>query len=349
MRQRQMFFLATAFAALTAPPVYALDTVRTVKGTNVNGAIQQITAREVTIKPASGNVTQIAASDIESIKFGGEPPQLNVARTAALGGRYDEALRNLDKLAGEAKAGDREEVQQDVAYYRAYCAAKLALAGAGDAVAAGKQLREFVQKNANSYHYLVANELLGDLLTALDKYDAASQYYAAVEKLAASDAVKMRAKNAQARALESQGKWAEADIIYDGALALADDDKSPPVVEQRQLASLGKAMCLAGGDKPDEGVKLIEAVIAEANPDQVEVYARAYNALGACQRKAGRNKEALLAYLHVDLLFPAPPLAHAEALKNLSELWPAVGNQARGSEALDALKTRYGNTRWGKS
>jgi hypothetical protein len=335
--------------ATLAAPAWGLDSVRTTKGTTINGTLQEMTPREVVLKGNNGGENRIPVGEIESIKFQGEPPQLNVARSAALAGRLEEAQRQLEKVAQDGKGLDRAEVQQDLHYWQAFCAARLALAGSGDVLAAGKQMRDFLQKYPNNYHLLTANEILGDLLAAIEKYDLAQQHYAAVEKLATSNDVKMRARVAQGSALVSEAKWSEALAAFEGALTLAAAESNPQIDRQKNLANLGKAVCLAALGKPDEGIQIAEGIIAAGDPEQADLFARAYNALGTCLRKAGRSKDALLAFLHVDVLYSSEPTAHAEALKNLTQLWAEIGNPQRAAEAQEVLQTRYANSRWAKS
>lgn len=338
--------ITTLTLAAYAQPARALDKIKLAKGTTVNCTIQEMNPREVTVKRSNDAVEKIPVNEIESISFDGEPAQMNIVRSAALGGRYEDVLRTLEKI------GDADQlspnVQQDVLFYRALAAARLALAGAGDISAAGPQLRDFVQKNATSYHFLEATEVLGDLFTALDRHDLAQQQYEAMERGAPWNDVKMRARIAKGYSLRAQGKADLALKEFDGALALAGAEKSPGLEAQRQAATLGKAACLADGQKHEEAVKLVETVIAGADPEQAELHARAYNTLGTCLRKAGKNKEALLAFLHVDVLYPAIPQAHAEALHNLVELWPTAGNPQRAVQAQETLKSRYPNSPWAK-
>ena len=47
----------------------------------------------------------------------------------------------------------------------------------------------------------------------------------------------------------------------------------------------------------------------------------AYNALGTALRKAGKPKEAILAFLHVHLLYSTQPDLDAEAVANLEKLF----------------------------
>jgi tetratricopeptide (TPR) repeat protein len=338
---------ALLLAMASASPCRALDAIRTTKGNTINGVIEGMSPQQVTIKPASGEPQSIPLHEIDSIKFNAEPPQLNVARAAARGGRFDEALRSLDKVLADANLAANPHVEQDARFWQAYSASRRALAGQGDLLAAGKQMRDFAQKYKDNYHILEAHEVLGDLLTAIDRPDLAAQHYSMVEKLATSNEALMRARIGGAGSLLAQGKWSEALAAYDAVIALAVD-ATPSVARQKRIAELGKAVCLAGLDRADEGRQLAEQIIAQANPDQADVLARAYNALGACLRKADKPKDALLAYLHVDVLFAAESVPHAEALKNLSELWSEVGDPARAAEAQETLKSRYANSRWAR-
>jgi TolA-binding protein len=111
---------------------------------------------------------------------------------------------------------------------------------------------------------------------------------------------------------------------------------------------MGKAVSLAETGGVDEAVGIIEKVIHDADPQEKELHARAYNSLGACYEKAGKTKEALLAFLHVDVLYNTVPEAHAEALSHLATLWKAIGQDERARESRQTLSERYGGSRWAK-
>jgi hypothetical protein len=113
-------------------------------------------------------------------------------------------------------------------------------------------------------------------------------------------------------------------------------------------AMLGKASAIAGEGKPDEAAAAIDAVIAKADADDGELHARAYNAKGNALLAAGKKKEALLAFLHVDLLFSSYPEQHAEALSNLATLWKEVDQGERANKAAAALRQQYPSSRWVK-
>ena len=132
------------------------------------------------------------------------------------------------------------------------------------------------------------------------------------------------------RALVGQKQFDQAIDKFDEVLAIDAQGKE---AERRSWpALLGKASALAGAGKTDEAIKAIDDIIAKADPENHELHARAYNVLGNCYKAAGKKKEALLAFLHVDLLYSRFPEQHAEALANLATLWADDG-QGRSRRA----------------
>jgi tetratricopeptide (TPR) repeat protein len=100
--------------------------------------------------------------------------------------------------------------------------------------------------------------------------------------------------------------------------------------------------------KYDDALKLLGEVIAKAPADDVKVNAEAFLRQGDCLREQGNDKDALLAYLHVDVLFRSEKAIHAEALYRLSQLWDKVGQKARGEEARDLLRSEYESSEWAR-
>ena len=116
------------------------------------------------------------------------------------------------------------------------------------------------------------------------------------------------------------------------------------------MAKAGKASCLAGTGSPAEGITIAEKLITENSPENnAELFGRTYNALGACYLKAGKPKDALMAYLHVDVLFYSDSEVHAEALYNLSKLWLSLKKQDRADNARNLLTDRYAGSVWAKT
>src|SRR5687768_9051282 len=154
----------------------------------------------------------------------------------------------------------------------------------------------------------------------------------------------MRANNAVARSLVGQKDFANALQKFDAVLA--SELTTPEAAQQKLFASIGKAVCLAETNKPDEGITLIEDIIAKNDAQDAELFAKAYNALGNCYLKANRPKDALQAFLHTDILFYADAESHAEALYRLSKLWNDVNKSDRAVAARNTLRERYAGSVW---
>jgi predicted negative regulator of RcsB-dependent stress response len=337
---KHSWLAALAVSLALCSSASAVDTVKKVSGGTINGTLKSIGKTEVSIeKTGSSTAETVPVNDVEVIFFEGEPPQLKLVRSSVANGAYANALTTLEKI--DASNVRRPEITQDMQYYKALSQARLALGGGANAADAGKAMLSFVTANPNNYHILAANEVLGDLLVALGKYDAAQTYYSALEQSPFPD-YKMRAGVATGRALAAQGKFADALKSFDGVLALADSNKSTVATQQRFAATLGKAMCLANENKPDEGIKLVEEVITGLGAEDTALQAQAYVTLGNCYlKKPDSKKQALLAFLHVDVLFFSQPQAHAEALKQLAVLWNDLGKPERALQATQLLKERY--------
>jgi tetratricopeptide (TPR) repeat protein len=302
-----------------------------------------MTRYEVTLdKGATGSVP-IAANEIRSIVFEGEPAELTQARVNAGNGAFAKAHALLAKIAADQVK--RDFVKQDVEFYKAYCASRLALSGEGEITDAGKQLNLFVRNYPDNFHFLEASEMMGDLLMASGRFDFAEKQYAELAK-APWPVFKMKAAVSLGRSLQAQGKHAEAIQQFDAALSIIDD--GPDAQNQKLSATLGKAVSLAETSKGDDAVKIIQKVIQDADPQQKELHARAYNALGNCYEKSKRTKDALFAFLRVDVVYSNVPEAHAEALSHLVTLWKAVGNEEQSREARETLLQRHGNSKWAK-
>ena len=334
--------VAATFAVCLAMCTAALglDTIKLTGGKSAAGEITATTSQEVTIK-SRGETKAVPVNEIESISLDGSPNSLTLARLAANNGRFEDALKSLEKIKPDEAT--RDLVKQDIDFYKAYCTAQLALAGSGEVQAAGKMLNAFVKDYPDSYHWLKANEVVGDLLVANKSFGAAAVFYDKLAKTPWPD-YQMKAKVAIGQARIAEGKPAEAMQAFDDVLAAKATDAAAET--QKLYARLGKGRCLALQNKPDEAVKLAEDIIAAANPEQTRLLARAYNVLGTAHRQAKKPGDALLAFLHVDVLYFSSPEDHAEALADLAELWNEVHKPERAVQARATLMQRYKNSRW---
>ena len=312
----------------------AVDRVKTTERT-LTGKVIEMSALEVTIEKSSAR-TGVPVNEIVSITWDGEPAHVGTARAAMASGRYEDALESIQKVKTDELK--RLEVLQEVEFIKALASARLALAGNGDVTQAGSLMAGFAKKYDQNYHYLEACECVGDLLVAKGLPDRAEEYYERLAKVP-WPAYKMKAGVKTGKAQLAQGKAEDALASFQAVL---DDPTQGEEADRRRLAAtLGKARCLAAAAKHDEAIAMIDGVIAEADPEQVELMAETYNALGLAHRQAGRTKDAILAFLHVDLLYYGAPVEHITALENLVQLWNEVQKPERADEAAEILKERY--------
>jgi tetratricopeptide (TPR) repeat protein len=336
-------FLVAAGPYSRAMAASGSDRVRTLRSSDA-GELTDVTPTEITMDKGTSGTRKIPVNEIVSITFHDEPTELTQARVNVKNGGYVNASELLQKI--DLSKVDRDIVKQDIEFYEALCGAKLALNGTGEVNAAGSRLNDFVRKNRQNFHYWEAIETMGDLLTSSEKFDGAQKQYAELAKAPWPD-YQMRAAVALGRAFQAQDKHADAIQQFDSVLAMSEDSDSAKA--QKLSATLGKAISLAATSHVDDATKMVEDVIQNADPEQKELQARAYNALGTSYEKAGKTKDALLAFLHVDVLYSTVPEAHAEALSHLIPLWQAVGQEARAREARQTLQEKYANSRWAKA
>jgi tetratricopeptide (TPR) repeat protein len=331
--------IASLLAALASFAV-AADRVKLTSGTSSSGRVTEITPNEVTLESGSSK-KKFAVNEIEWIQFESEPAELTQGRAAANAGRYEDAVALLHKV--DPADLKRPEMAQDAEYFKAFVAARLALAGAGSKADAGRNLLKFEKAHQASWHYYEACETLGDLFAALGKFDQAESFYAKLAVAAWPD-YKLRSGVLVGRALVSQKRFDQAIEKFDEVLSASADGKEADRL--KLSASLGKAAAMAGAGKTEGAIQAVQAVIAKADPENQELHARAYNILGNCYLAANKKKEALLAFLHVDLLYARYPEQHAEALANLATLWAEQDKSERAAQARNLLKEKYPTSAW---
>jgi tetratricopeptide (TPR) repeat protein len=206
-----------------------------------------------------------------------------------------------------------------------------------------KKLETMKSKLSDHYRYYESVILLGQLYASKKEFVKAQSAFTTVGKAPWADH-KMLSKNSIARVLLAEGKIDEAAAAFDEVIAMTADN--PPEETQRLEAMLGKVRIVIEQKKFDEGLKLLDEIVAKAPPEDTRVQAEAYVRQGDCLRSLGKDKEALLAYLHVEVLFSADRDAHAEALFHLARLWDKVGQKGRAVEARDRLEADYPNSEW---
>lgn len=336
-----IILIALATMPSLASAQSTIDRIRRQNGVD-SGQITAVTPLGVTISK-SGVESTVPAEEIEAITFAGEPGELNSARNALQAGRAQDAVESLAKIT--VADVSREEILADVAFYTALAKAQLALAGNGDLTAAATDVRNFMAKHGKNFHVPQAIETLGDLLAADKQMPAARAEYA---KLAKAKSPYFESKSALlvGRTFQAEGDPAKAQAEFDKVIASTDgSDQLAPL---KLAATLERAVSQAGQGQAKEATAAISDIIAQAKPEDAELLARAYNALGDSYLQAKDPRGALFAFLHVDLLYSQNAEAHAKALHELIPLWKSAGRDSRSQEAAQKLAQKYPGSRWAK-
>ena len=334
--------IALAFVFAVKPTgTDGADQIQMTSGARLEGEIVAASPTEVSID-VRGTKRAVPVNEIKQVILSKEPPELTAGRARVLVRKPENGLAELKKLDPNSVQG--ELVKRDLQFYLAYATGRVALSSGGDKNQAVEQMLAFVRANPTSFHFFEAAELLGDLSLAKGDFDQAVKYYAAISSKAPWPEYKMRATMSEAKALIAQGEFARAQEKYQAVLADKSDSKQSR--QQKLLAEIGKARCIAETGNAEQGIAMIEKVIAENDAEDTELFGRAYNAHGDCLLKAGKVKDALMAYLHVDVLFYSDPEIHAESLYHLSKLWADINNSDRATAARTLLNERYSGSIW---
>lgn len=345
--QKNLITIAGALLASLFVPGLAFgqgsfDTVAGAKGAPRRGTITATTPVEITLD-MSGVTQQIPVNEVTKVTLGDEPSGLTNARNAVLQKNYGNALTELEKV--DPASLERDIMKQDVAFYRAFSQAKLAMTEGGNAKDAASAMFDFYKKHPNSFHFYEAAEILGDLAVTTGKFDAAATFYGEKGLGGAPwPEYKLKGNLASGRALMLAGKHAEALTSFEGVIASGENSADANAL--KQYAMVGKASCLAETGKPDEGIAMLNDIIAKNDPQDARLFARANNALGNCYLKASKPKDALMAFLKTDVLFFSDGESHAEALYRLGKLWDTVSKSDRAIAARNTLKERYAGSIW---
>ncbi|HWL11109.1 MAG TPA: hypothetical protein VNQ76_22060 [Planctomicrobium sp.] len=336
-------------SALLAGSIHAadLDTVyRPGDSKGFAGQISNVSKTEVVITQRVGNKEErFPGNEVARIEFQGEPPVLNLARGNENAGRLQEALTGYQEALA---AGGNETIKTEINYLIARVLSKMAQADPTKAAAAIEKLNGLTNNARDHYRFYPTQLLLGETALLIHDHNTAEAAFDRVQQ-APWEEYKMRGKNGTARTLVDQQKYDQAKPLFD---AIAVTKAKTPAEQTAVLeAMLGQAECLQMQTQIEPAIEILQKVVSQATAGDTRVLAQSYLQLGSAYAIDGqKNKEALLAYLHVDVI---PSLAaqsdlHAEALYNLAKLWPAVGQPARGAEASGKLMQDYATSEWAK-
>ncbi|MCY2983943.1 MAG: tetratricopeptide repeat protein [Planctomycetota bacterium] len=336
--------LVLALAIACAQNVLAQDKIFPLKngaeGIAASGKIVERTRDKVVIEKGGAN-QNFDTNQISRVVFEGEPVSLTQAKRLIREGNVDQAIEEFRKIDQSALKSD--ELKQDYAFYRGYISALNALRGKGDAAAATKVLMAWAKDNSTSHLFYMASEKLGELAIASGTPDQASKFFDILGKSPFDD-FKVKGNYLSGKALFANKQIPEARAKY--SLVGQSQVSDPVSLKFKKLASLAAIRCDAAEGKTPQAIEALEKMVDEGDSTDAELFSELFNALGGILRTAGNNDEAILAFLKTDLLYSTEQDAHAEALFNLAQLWSAVGENIRATEAKSRLAKLYPTSPW---
>jgi len=304
-------FRGALLAALLLPALawaQVGDTVHLRSGTPIRGTITAISPDQVTVDSAAGS-RNVLVADLQYIVFQDEPNDLGAARRNILQKNWNGAEQDIKKVATDATT--REPIIQDVVYFKALAAAKMAMGEGGDKKAAEALMLSFIQqyRGSTSYHFYEAAETLGDLAMSRGDYPAASKYYGSIVTRATQwPEAQLRATLADGRALAAQKDYAGAKKRFTDVASSGLNSATAESI--KMMAQVANAACDAESGQADAAIKALEAMVEKNDPKDSELFARMFVALGKSYEKANKPKDAILAFLKVDLLYFGEADAH---------------------------------------
>jgi tetratricopeptide (TPR) repeat protein len=333
--------IALAICLLMTDTLLSQDKVYPIQGAVASGKLVEITRDVITIE-VRGNNQKLPVNEVRKIVFDDEPSGLDRAREMFSQEQYSQVLDELKKI--DPSTVKNPLIVQDIEFYRFYSEGKLGLTGSGgDKLKAKDGLLALAGKNKNSHHMYDLSALLGDLAVGLGKPDEAARYYG----------VLMSSQSAETKALAvyrlaqlelGQGKKAEARTRFQQLAGLTIANAA--VSRLKSLAEVGVAVCDASDGKPQQALEQLKQMVVKYDSTDQELFARIYNAQGACYIALEKPSLALLAYLRTDWMFFTDAESHAEALYQLSQLWPKVGEPSRATETRARLVSQYAGSVW---
>jgi tetratricopeptide (TPR) repeat protein len=342
-RFRPILAALVAAAVVGSPDVLRADDVSLIPGTTVKqaiggrvrGTVQSESPTEVVVTLGTNTVT-VPTDQIVSIRYDGQSAnyQLGEAREAA--GQLAEAAELYKKAAAET--ANRPFPNQAALFREAKVLGDLAMVEPDQLKAARDKLNQFIRVYPGGRHIAAARDALARLLINSGDFPAAEATIAALAKMPRGGE---RSAVLRTKVLARQGKHDDAIAELDRLIASA-----PKGSERQRTAKLAKAESLAAIKKYQEAEALVREVIQENPAEDAESQAPAYNTLGDCLRAANRPTDALIAYLHTDMLFSKDKEEHPRALHGITAMFRQLKQDGHAEEYAQRLKQEYPRSVW---
>ena len=325
-------------------PVHAADQVIT-RDKTLFGKIEAVTSEAVRLlrRGSTADLQEINVSDILMIQFDEEPQELIEAKRRLVKKEFEAALHAVEKINENQIEESSVAVRGEYAYVQAVAAGRIAMETADGISSSLRRVEKVIDQFTRSIHHYELLELAGDLEVAQGRADKAQEFYD--KMIEGPPLIALRARRLSGNVLASEDRHLEAIRTFE---KVQSENLDLNGVEQEKMAAcLDQATSLIALRRSDEAVLCIQEMLLREFPEEVpvssveELLGKAYSLLGQSFIETGKNQEALIAYLTVDLVYNTDPNIHAESLLQLIELWTRGGYPRRAAEAREKLVNSY--------
>jgi len=325
-------------------PVHAADQVIT-RDKTLFGKIEAVTSEAVRLlrRGSTADPQEINVSDILMIQFDEEPQELIEAKRRLVEKEFEAALHAVEKINENQIEESSVVVRGEYAYVQAVAVGRIAIKTADGIPSSLRRVEKVIDQFTRSIHHYELLELAGDLEVAQGRADKAQEFYD--KMIEGPPLIALRARRLSGNVLASEDRHLEAIRTFE---KVQSENLDLNGVEQEKMAAcLDQATSLIALRRSDEAVLCIQEMLLREFPEEVpvssveELLGKAYSLLGQSFIETGKNQEALIAYLTVDLVYNTDPNIHAESLLQLIELWTRGGYPRRAAEAREKLVNSY--------
>ncbi|MBX7102949.1 MAG: tetratricopeptide repeat protein [Gemmataceae bacterium] len=316
-------------------PTYAEDTVRYRDRTSQGErAVQEVRGRIESESLAGVRIggKLIPADDIVDVDLefpGAIRLDVKEARQAEDSRKTDDAIRRYRALAASPTAAGNKSLKRWLEARAAYLLAAKADAGPTELQSAVAGITKFIADYPDSWQRVPHTRTLARLYldTNPPNFDAARRAYEELSAAAgATPEVKAGSMFAVVDLLFQQKRLDEARKV------LSTLSASDPRAAAYQVA------CSVDPAQPGATIAALEAMLAKADPGTKPTI---YNLIGDCCRlDPKREKDALFAYLWVDLIYNSDPYETSKAQDSVAQLFRKMSQDDRAKQYRDRARGR---------
>ncbi len=313
-------------------------------GVTLRGEFAELGKESISIKLSNGKVEVVPVSDIRNVRFDQEPSLLAQAQSNERSGALDAALEKYKTVQADVGSGDRR-VAAEVEFLIARTLVRQALADPALHATARDAIAKFRNGSQSNFRYLESCLLEASVASAAGDMPAAETLLKEVQASSVKG-FQLQAGVQLGRLLLKANSVAEAQQAFEQVIQQSTGDAGS--ASAMFAGMLGKALCQQQTGQLDQALAGFDEVIGKAAESNTQVLAEAWIRKGDCLRQQNQPKAAMMAYLHVDVLYASEPSEHAQALFRLSQLWGPAGHPDRAEDAAARLNEKYPNSSWAK-